>query len=552
MLCKTTMRAALAPVIGLFGVLGATTAGAAMDLTGDKAPTPLAYAVESLHEDYSAKYGGLDFYKLKATVDDLVINATTDILLPTGTAYYVRYSFGGGQGAVLTRALMVDDVGVAVDPAKPGTAAAANAIAYQGGAGQSDVMFQLKDSVYPIGTLLTLDLSRTDATADDDGRATDASAMLAVRGAGAITVSVAIYDSLQGARAETGALFSADGTIITVSSAVSASITSASDTADVGTPEADGGPFRRFVAGEESGGTDSGVLGSTSVSVNGMLKDAQTGVAVTEAIISHTTAVAASAAGNFAVSLGAGGTVNTKARNPWMLSSGKDCKSGPLTLGVANGTLETYAADPDGSTGPLRKGDLTPAGIQAATMASGNAANATGTNYFCVLVTGNEEPIPEIGDPEEPEAYSLTVTPVLTDADKRAATVASTTKSVGAIDHNGTTVHLAYISTHEAYNQRLVLVNRGGDAAKFWIEDTSFNLEDGTTLAENNLSPDMDLSVPANGRLVIRVQDNVTFDGMTRGAATVNVAAPKRNIDVMTIQVHPGTGQIDTTIYQNE
>ena len=60
------------------------------------------------------------------------------------------------------------------------------------------------------------------------------------------------------------------------------------------------------------------------------------------------------------------------------------------------------------------------------------------------------------------------------------------------------------------------------------------------------------MMVPGNGRLVVRVQDNITFEGMTRGAATVNVAAPTRDIDVMTIQVHPGTGQIDTTVYQHE
>ena len=44
----------------------------------------------------------------------------------------------------------------------------------------------------------------------------------------------------------------------------------------------------------------------------------------------------------------------------------------------------------------------------------------------------------------------------------------------------------------------------------------------------------------------------MTLTGKTRAAGTINIAAPTRNIDVMTIQVHPGTGQIDTTVYQHE
>ena len=94
----------------------------------------------------------------------------------------------------------------------------------------------------------------------------------------------------------------------------------------------------------------------------------------------------------------------------------------------------------------------------------------------------------------------------------------------------------------------LVLVNRGGDPAKFWVDDSNINLEAGVTLVENKLQG----AIPADGRLVLRVQDNVTLTGKTRAAATLNIAAPTRNIDVMTIQVHPGTGPMDTTDYQHE
>ena len=122
--------------------------------------------------------------------------------------------------------------------------------------------------------------------------------------------------------------------------------------------------------------------------------------------------------------------------------------------------------------------------------------------------------------------------------------------NVGAIDRDGTTVHLPYVTTNPFVDQRLVFVNRGADDVSVWIEDSSFNLEEGTTLAMNGLGDDAGKMVPGNGRLVVVVKEYVEFDGQDRGAAAVNVAAPTRDIDVMSIQRSPFTDEVDTTLYE--
>ena len=312
-------------------------------------------------------------------------------------------------------------------------------------------------------------------------------------------------------------------------------------------PAADGGAFRRFVNDAASGGPDSGLLAEVAIGFNPhKFKNATTNAPATAAeIVAGTNVTVTAAAGDFAVGTDKGGLIASN-KKPWRVSSAKTCTDGALTLGAESGTLDTYASDPEGD---LKKGDLTPAGIAAATRATGSTPAAMGTSYFCVNVKGNTDPIREIGDAETKGAYQLTATTILKDAAKRPVKpAASGPHPAGAIDRNGTTVHIPYLSTHDAYNQRLVLVNRGSDAAQFWVDNSSFNLEAGVTLVDNLLQG----AIPAEGRLVLRVQDNVTLTGKTRAAATINIAAPTRNIDVMTIQVHPGTGQIDTTVYQHE
>ena len=565
MLCKRTMRAALAPVIGLFGVAVAFTAGAAVYL-GD-APDGASsetqhYAAETVStEGCLSVLGTCLGYRIVASGTEMDISTETDVLLPQDH-HYVRYDF---DGAFFARDLVGADLQFVNVGETEGPDTAAFAVAFEGTQGDSKVIFDVNGGGangkrYERGSTITLGLGGT-ATVDQPGIAE-----IYVTRTGSITATVSVYSSLPDALGGTGALYQANGTVAQLDKVVGGKITSMADTADVSTSVEDGGPFRRFVPGG-MGGKNSGVLGMTNISVNkgsstSPYRNAMTGETVADDIVASLRVRVTAVAGDFVVATKEGGAIPTN-RNPWRLAKEAECESGPLSLGVLGSTIATYQSeacpfgsaddcngDPDGD-GPLLKGDLTPEGIKSANTATGTAGQAIGDNYFCVRAVGNTDPIPEIGDPSAPAQYNLAITPILADAVNHPFKPDEIAEAVGAIDRNGTTVHVTYLTTNPFVDQRLVLVNRGADAVAFWIEGDSFNLEDGTTVETNNLAVEMGQMIPGNGRLVVKVTDNITFDGETRGAATVNVAAPTRDIDVMTIQRSPFTDDVDTTVYQH-
>jgi len=618
------MRAALAPVIGLFGVLAAYSAGAGVELGYERSGTapdqnpPQRYAAETISATGCFVLSGTKCtgYRIAASSqtiivdgdgttaqganpDQMLITTTTDILLPADV-YYVRYVF---DGAVIseTAGLVVGDSSghaIAADGTVSDTATANAAnVAYRGLRGNNMVIFQYASQEWGRGSEFRLQLSgqqSADQTGTTDvNEATPGYAKIAVTRTGSIMATVSVHESLTAAVDGNGALYEASGTIAQIDYVVGAKIDSMSDVADVATSVEDGGPFRRFTT-TGMGGKESGVLGKTSVTVKATgssswtrgYRNADTGADLagdaTDRIVGSTTVSVTSEAGNFAVAVKSGAPLATDANpggvirsggateedpnrrhnnpTPWMLSSMAECGDGPLGLGVVGGTIETYqrarcpigsaadcVGDPDG-TGGYTAGDLTPAGIASANIATGNAGAAIGDNYFCVLVTGNTEPIPEIGNPSAPASYKLVITPTLAVATNPFKPGAKA-EDVGAIDRNGTTVHVTYLTTDPFVDQRLVLVNRGADAAMFWVED--FNLEDKTTVTTNMLKITEEKMIPGNGRLVVNVKNNITFDGQTRGSATVNVAAPTRDIDVMTIQRATFTDEVDTTVYQH-
>ena len=112
-------------------------------------------------------------------------------------------------------------------------------------------------------------------------------------------------------------------------------------------------------------------------------------------------------------------------------------------------------------------------------------------------------------------------------------------------------MHITYLSGSDNANQRLVIVNRGADAARFWMSD--FQAEDGQMVTHSGgmMLAQASMSEVAGGsRMVVRIQDNLSFsDRPPRAAGTLTVAGPTRNIDVMTVQVVGGT--LDTTVYQH-
>ena len=123
--------------------------------------------------------------------------------------------------------------------------------------------------------------------------------------------------------------------------------------------------------------------------------------------------------------------------------------------------------------------------------------------------------------------------------------------AAGAIDRNGTTVHITYLSASPVANQRLVIVNRGTDPARFWM--TEFQAEGGamvTHTGDQELAQVTESEVPGGTRRVVRIQDNLAVSVRPlRTAGTLTVAAPTRHIDVMTVQIVGGV--LDTTVYQH-
>ncbi len=565
------MRIAIVPIVGLMAALIATTTDAQAPATGivvggpqghgfvgstftrDR-NAPLRFAAETLSNDACAIRRGESCvrYAVTASAGELLLMAETDILLPDGGQYYVRYDFGGG--ALLARSLATGDLALYNDQGN--THGGVTAVAYKGSRGDDKVIFQLASGGFPRESEIRLDLSGS-ARDGDASNGDELHAGLAVPASSSFsshTATLTVYASLGDAVNVSDALFTAGPTaVIQTGRVVGGEVVPLVDVADVSATVDDGGPFRRFVP-DGTGGKDSGVLAEVSVRVSTgpstwteRYRNATTNATVDATIIASTAAAATSKPGNFGF-VSDGEALIRGNKQPWRLAARPQCMGGPLVLGVSGGEIETYQEDPDGSEGHLAKDDPTPYGTATANMASGDAEVPAGKTYFCVKATGNTEPIPEVGDPDTKNAYRLTLTPRLAKAeDKPVWPRAIGPAAAGAIDRNGTTVHLTYISTDEVHGQRLVIVNRGADPARFWVGDDSFNLEDGVTLVGNSLQG----TVPGGGRRVLRVRDNVTLQGKTSGAATINIAAPTRDIDVMTVQANPGTGQIDTTVYQH-
>ena len=167
-----------------------------------------------------------------------------------------------------------------------------------------------------------------------------------------------------------------------------------------------------------------------------------------------------------------------------------------------------------------------------------------GPHYFCVLTENaagdaNEVQIPVVGDDRDLDGYAISVTTTAGDASGPMES-----GNGGSIDRNGTTVNVTYLSLDPSYNQRLVIVNRSSRDADFWMDQ--FQTEEGTMI-----SGEIRGVVMAGTRMVVDVQNVLMHNmgGQDRASGTLNLTAPQGHVDVMTVQVHPGTGQIDTTMY---
>ena len=639
MLCKTTMRAALAHVLGTVGIVGAFGAGAA--------PAD-PYAAESLT--------GKSPYTITATpMGEIVLDTEIDTLLEGDKDFYLVVTFDAQlTGEIpLTYTHLQDDpdgdevgeageAGVDADPANNVTAV--KTVQPEVGDGTGFRFYNVVESVRaatgvtavdgqvlscaqtpgqdPGGNALspalsdpvannpcTAEITLTRAYRGDE---TDSSGVYKIStaadtqnipidtrvrvalGNGALAIkstgarkykgNLYIYEELGDARAAARGsapdtyLVHAEQDLFEVKSKIAKpTVMGHLATADVGYDRpsqvdakdnvlvTNGGPFRGFVASAPTT-KNVGVLATITLNhiedrdpkkagVQGFLNAANGGGYTADPNTGAAIAVTA-AAGAFGFGNGAGtgrkGEVALTGDDPgtdkvedadhvyhkggapkaFMASTSTACGNNPLTLQVPGATADSWVAiDPNARDNATFSAQATRGSV---------TVKGNGTFYLCVLVSENEVEIPAVGDDRDMDGYKINVTPLHGTAKGPALSGGNG----GAIDRNGTTVNITYLSVHPAYNQRLVIVNRGSREAAYWMNE--FQTESGTTVTS-----ELEGTVAAKSRMVIRVQDAlaVNADGMSRASGTLNLTAPEADIDVMTLQVHPGTGQIDTTTY---
>ena len=119
-----------------------------------------------------------------------------------------------------------------------------------------------------------------------------------------------------------------------------------------------------------------------------------------------------------------------------------------------------------------------------------------------------------------------------------------TGKAFGSILHDGTTINIPYVSTHEKYNQRFMIVNNG-TATKY---EFTFTPESGIT-ATGGLMASGDLPM---GTTHLKAGDIVTLSGGNRTAATFTAVAEKANIEMSSVLVTRSTGATDLTVLMAE
>jgi hypothetical protein len=117
--------------------------------------------------------------------------------------------------------------------------------------------------------------------------------------------------------------------------------------------------------------------------------------------------------------------------------------------------------------------------------------------------------------------------------------------TIGSIGRNGVTAHIPYLTTDERYNQRIVIVNRGGTADY----SMTFSSEGGVMAAAG-----MEASgtLAANSTTVLMTSDVVTITGGPphRASGMLSVVSASSDISVATNQTTRMGGSTDTVVYE--
>jgi len=124
--------------------------------------------------------------------------------------------------------------------------------------------------------------------------------------------------------------------------------------------------------------------------------------------------------------------------------------------------------------------------------------------------------------------------------------------TVGEINRNGTSVKVPFVNLNPAFNQKIIIINRGTNAVPLTISDLIADVQ--TTGFATTTMGSGSISLPAGKQTVLNSVDLFQVDPASaskKGAATLNIAAPMGKIDVL-FQTTNADGAQNTVILQTD
>ena len=531
MLSKRILGIAGAAMIGTLAGTGAVHAALSMDYSGLRGGVggiayakSITFAQETLRSDRKVTATSGDtattYYEAAAHTSnstELDVNVPIQVLLPANS----------GAAAVVTVTLdHLVFTGIAstltvTTAATPGVAVSnvTTSLVSGGGAGDRQAQYQITvgATMVPATSRLLLELERIGVDPDNEGSIT-ITTNREIAG-----VPIAESTSLPGAVKTAYALNVASG--------------ATKQTASVEEM------FQKFVATDASGGMEEDGVASDQLAANvGHLHigiatttntylnlfhnagrgDVTSGTVTEASHLVSESSIVFTGDTSFLANVGEG----DDAKKNVYVTTQKDCDPATSSIQDDDGMLKASLDDFDGYTG-------TPG------MTSGASARTAVPGYLCLKVDG-ETAIPGT------EAYGATVTHTAALGANAAFLSPSSTHTLGSIERDGSTVRIAYLTTNQKYNQRLVLVNRTTGPVEYSM---TFQTAAGTTATARDAASGM----LQPGRTVLMVRDIVEFavtgrDAGGHGSAEIAVVAARNVIDAATVITNRDDGSTDTVV----
>ena len=141
------------------------------------------------------------------------------------------------------------------------------------------------------------------------------------------------------------------------------------------------------------------------------------------------------------------------------------------------------------------------------------------------------------GEMAIPETAPYTVTTEYAGIADAAFPPEGKTHNLSPINRDGAYFHIPYVTTHDSYNQRVVIVNRGAATTYEFVD----------LQAEGGMMPSAGAMASGDlptGQTVVRSTGIIS--GVTRGSATLTVVAPPNDVSAAVQQVNISTGGVDS------